>query len=199
MGRVRGLADGAGVSWLPAYTHDVAQYLTDLIAGGAGLSTVRQAVSTIGAAHRAAGAASPTESELVRLTVARVSGRNRRAAVQAPALLDDGVEAILATARLPRERSRRGMESLGRAARRGVVDIALVLRDCGLRRAEAAALTWSDIERWDDGTDTLQNQRMRLTEAGVDAAHIHQDIITGTVMQRQTINDLLDALHPRDA
>ena len=106
-------ADGAGVSWLPAYTHDVAQYLADLIAGGAGLSTVRQAVSAIGAAHRAAGAASPTESELVRLTVAGVSGRNRRAAVQAPALLDDGVEAILATARLPRERSRRGMESPG--------------------------------------------------------------------------------------
>lgn len=46
-------ADGVGVSWLPAYTHDVAQYLTDLIAGGAGLSTVRQAVSAIRAAHRA--------------------------------------------------------------------------------------------------------------------------------------------------
>ena len=36
----------------------------------------------------------------------------------------------------------------------------------------------------DGGTDTLQNQRMRLTGAGVAAAHIHQDIITGTVMQR---------------
>ena len=43
------------------------------------------------------------------------------------------------------------------------------------------------------------HQRMRLTEAGVDAAHTHQDIIMGTVMQRQTMNDLLDALHPRDA
>ena len=70
-------------------------------------------VPAIGAARRAAGAASPTESELMRLTVAGVSGRNRRAAVQAPALLDDGVEAILATARLPRERARRGMESAG--------------------------------------------------------------------------------------
>ncbi len=51
-----------------------------------------------------------------------------------PALLDDAqdgaIEAILATARSPRERDRRGM-----------VDIALVLalRDCGLRRSEAAA------------------------------------------------------------
>ena len=31
----------------------------------------------------------------------------------------------------------------------------------------------------DDGTDTLQNQRLRL--AGVVDAYIHQDIITGTV------------------
>ena len=36
----------------------------------------------------------------------------------------------------------------------------------------------------DDGTDTLQNQRMQLTGAGVVDARIHQDIITGTVMQR---------------
>ena len=49
--------------------------------------------------------------------------QNRRAAVQAPALLDDAVEAILATARLPRERGLRGMESPERAARRSAVDI----------------------------------------------------------------------------
>ena len=40
-----------------------------------------------------------------------------------------------------------------------------------------------------DGTDMLQNQRMRLTGAGVDPAHIHEDIIMGTVMQRPVIND----------
>ena len=36
------------------------------------------------------------------------------------------MEAILATARSPRERDRRSMESLERADRRGFVDIALV-------------------------------------------------------------------------
>ena len=53
-----------------------------------------------------------------------------------PALLDDAVEAILATARSPSERDRRGM-----------VDIALVLalRDCGLRRSEAAAPGWNRV------------------------------------------------------
>ena len=159
-------ADGVGVSWLSAYTHDVAQYLTDLIAGGAGLSTVRQAVSAIGAAHRAAGAASPTESELVRLTVAGVSGRNRRAAVQAPALLDDSVEAILATARLSRATvpPRHGESGAGSPGWR--VDIALVLRDCGLRRAEAAALSWSDIERWDDDSGRLLIGRSKTGQTG---------------------------------
>ena len=51
----------------------------------------------------------------------------------------------------------------------------------------------------DDGTDTLQNQRLRLTGAGVAAAHIHQDIITGTVMQRPGLNGLLNAVQTGDA
>ena len=46
----------------------------------------------------------------------------------------------------------------------------------------------------DDGTDTLQNKRMRLTCAGVDTAHVHQDIITGTVFQRPGLNDLLNTV-----
>ena len=50
----------------------------------------------------------------------------------------------------------------------------------------------------DGGTDTLQNQRMRLTGAGIGAAHIHQDIITGTVFQRSGLNDLLNAVQPGD-
>ena len=49
-----------------------------------------------------------------------------------------------------------------------------------------------------DGTDTLQSQRMRLTDAGVDASHIHQHIITGTVMQRPGLNGLLNAVQTGD-
>ena len=50
----------------------------------------------------------------------------------------------------------------------------------------------------DAGTGTLQNQRMRLTGAGVVDAHIHQDIITGTVSQRPGLNGLLDAIQAGD-
>ena len=49
------------------------------------------------------------------------------------------------------------------------------------------------------GTDTLQNQRMRLTGAGVAAAHIHQDIITGTVMQRPGLDGQLNDSQSGDA
>ena len=50
----------------------------------------------------------------------------------------------------------------------------------------------------DDGTDALQNQRMRLTGAGVNAVRIHQDIITGTVFQRPGLNGLLEVLRVGD-
>ena len=52
-----------------------------------------------------------------------------------------------------------------------------------------------------DGTDPLQNQRLWLTGAagvGVDAARIHQDIITGTVFQRPGLNDLLNVVQAGD-
>ena len=40
---------------------------------------------------------------------------------------------------------------------------------------------------------------MRLTGAAVAADHIHQDIITGTVMQRPGLDGLLNALQSGDA
>ena len=48
----------------------------------------------------------------------------------------------------------------------------------------------------DDGTNTLQNQRLRLT--GVDAAHIHQDSITRAVMHRPSLNGLPEVIRAGD-
>ena len=49
-----------------------------------------------------------------------------------------------------------------------MVDIAqaLVLRDGGLRRLEAAALVWSDIERWDDGSGLLLVEQSKTDQTG---------------------------------
>ena len=48
-------------------------------------------------------------------------------------------------------------ETVWEATRRGRVDVALVspMRDGLLRRSEAAALTWGDVEEWPDGTGRL--------------------------------------------
>ena len=50
----------------------------------------------------------------------------------------------------------------------------------------------------DDGSDALENQRMRLTAAGVLDSDIRQDIITGAVFDRPGLNDLMDLLAPSD-
>ena len=46
------------------------------------------------------------------------------------------------------------------------IALVLVLWDCGLRRAEATALTWSDIERWDDGSGQLLIGRSKTDQTG---------------------------------
>ena len=61
---------------------------------------------------------------------------------------------IRLTAQQPR---RRGRETTEQAAERARFDVALValLSDAGLRRSEAAALTWGDVQRWDDGSGRI--------------------------------------------
>ena len=63
---------------------------------------------------------------------------------------------IRLTAVQPRLRGR-GLETEEQAAQRGKFDLALVvvLSDAGLRRSEAASLTWGDVQRWDDGSGRI--------------------------------------------
>ena len=73
---------------------------------------------------------------------------------QADALTTDTLARIRETARLPRRGRGSRTETTPMAQARGTVDLAIigVMADAGLRRSEAAALTWSDIEFWPDGT-----------------------------------------------
>ena len=63
---------------------------------------------------------------------------------------------IRLTAVQPRKRGR-GMETLEQAVERARFDLALVavLSDGRLRRSEAAALTWGDVQRWNDGSGRI--------------------------------------------
>ena len=159
-------ANGEGVAAIPAAAEHVAAYLVARGETGAAPATLRAAASAIAAAHRAAGTESPTEQLLVRSTL---RGLSRQAAdaghqqTQARPLDGPALAAIRATALLPR-RSRGGtLESREAAEIRGRVDIALagVLSDAGLRRSEAANLTWADIaeEADDSGRVTIRRSK----------------------------------------
>ena len=75
---------------------------------------------------------------------------------QAGALTADVLAVIRLTAPKPRARGH-GLETPAQAAQRARFDLALVavLSDGGLRRSEAAALTWGDVQRWDDGSGRI--------------------------------------------
>ena len=85
----------------------------------------------------------------------------------------------------PRKRGR-GFETPEQAAERERFDLALV---AGLRRSEAAALAWGDVQRWDDGSG-----RITVIRSKTDAeAHGAVVAVTPAAM------DALSALRPAGA
>ena len=109
---------------------------------------------------------------------------------QAEALTAENMAAIRATALLPR-RGRGGMETGEQARRRGLVDIALVglMRDCMLRRSEAADVRWNHITSYVDGTGRLLVRVSKTDQEGEGAL---------LFVSRQTMRDLA-ALRPDGA
>ena len=98
-------------------------------------------------------------------------GATSRGRGRANPLLADEAAAILATAATPRKYSDGRRESVSRALRRSLVDAALVsvLFVGALRRAEAAALTWGDLDHAADGRGTVIRVRFSKTNPdGVD-------------------------------
>ena len=88
---------------------------------------------------------------------ASLKGWGRRLAKpqrQAGALTADVLTVIRLTAVQPRRRGR-GLETPEQAKERRKFDEAAALSDAGLRRSEAAALTWGDVQRWDGGSGSI--------------------------------------------
>ena len=84
---------------------------------------------------------------------------------QAGVLTADTLAIIRLTAPKPRAR---GVETPQQVAERARFDLAWgpYLSDGGLRRSEAAALTWGDVQRWDDGSGRITVVRSKTdTEA----------------------------------
>ena len=100
----------------------------------------------------------------------QAAGRGRG---QADPLTADDVAAIMATASIPR-RTGRGMESEAAAADRGATDRAIVavLFQGGLRRSEAAALRWGDVQDAADGRGIVVYVRRSKTDQDGTAADV---------------------------
>ena len=159
-----------GLESLPALPATLLLYLQGLEEQGLAPSTIRTAVSAVAAAHRAAGAGSadnPTVHEDVRAFLRGIE-REGPPQRQAAAMMPGVIAAIQATARIPRRGRGGRLETPETAEARARVDVALALtlRDGGLRVSEAAALAWSDVERWPDGSGRLTIHRSKTDPAG---------------------------------
>ena len=152
-----------GARPLPASPEVVALHLAARAEDGAAVGTLRVAATAIAAAHKAVSLDVPTEAEGVRRTLRGLARRHARPVRQADALTADALSAIRATAFLPRRGRGGALERQDTSHRRGLVDVALaqVMSDAGLRRSEAAALNWSDVERRPDGSGRIHVARSK--------------------------------------
>ena len=172
---------------MPAEPLTVARYLAVRAGSGASIATLRLATSAIAKVHEWAGHDSPGRDRGVREALKGWGRRLARPQRQAGALTADVLAVIRLTAPKPRPRGR-GFETPEQAAERARFDLALVavLSDGGLRRSEAAALTWGDAQRWDDGSGRITVIRSK-TDAEAQGAVV---AITPAAMKA------LDAIRP---
>ena len=145
-----------GLTSLPAEPLTVARYLAARANSGASIATLRLATSAIAKAHQWARLESPCRDPGVRASLKGWGRRLAKPQRQSSALTADVLAVIRLTAIQPRRRGR-GMETVKQADERAKFDVALVaaLSDAGLRRSEAAALTWGDVQHWDDGSGRI--------------------------------------------
>ena len=159
-----------GLQSLPAESLTVARYLAARAGSGASIATLRLATSAISKAHEWAKLESPCRDPGVRASLKGWGRRLAKPQRQSGALTADVLAVIRLTAVQPRKRGR-GIETAEQAAERGKFDVALVaiLSDAGLRRSEAAALTWGNVQRWEDGSGRITVVRSKTDAEAVGA------------------------------
>ena len=141
-----GWCDEVGLRSLLAEPLTVARYLAARANSGTSIATMRLATSAIAKAHEWAGHDSPGRDRGVREALQGWGRRLARPQRQAGALTAASPASAVAASKRP-----------SRMEERGRFDLALVvvLSDAGLRRSEAAALNWDDVQRWDDGSGRI--------------------------------------------
>ncbi len=142
----------AGRLSLPASPATVAAFLEDQAANKA-VATVRRYAASIAHVHRAAGAADPVASELVRLTLRRIAREKGTRAKQADALTRRSVDRMLDACPTTLQ---------------GLRDAALlaVAYDSACRRSEVVALVVEDLSLEDDGAGSALIRRSKTDQEG---------------------------------
>ena len=155
---------------LPAAPADVGRYLEDLVeTRGMTLSTARNRLAAVAAAHRLGKHPDPVKDPLVKATLKRLAREYGKPRKQAKGLTAEALAAVKATSQIQRVHNgkRRRRETETQAARRAAVDLALlqVMRDGLLRISEAAALTWGNVELQEDGSGRLHVARSKTDQS----------------------------------
>ena len=162
-------AQARGVPPLPPPPQLVAAYLLELAEEReVSVATIRLHKVAIAAIHRSTGHEDPTLHEGVKRVMGGIARSKGRAQRQAKPLTAEDLAAVKATAKSRRTLGGPGkrQESAERASWRARVDVALLatLRDGLLRRSEAAALTWGDVEFRDNGSALLRLRRSKTDQ-----------------------------------
>ena len=155
---------------MPASPALIATYLSHLAEDRRlSVATIRLHRAAIAAIHKSNGHQDPTDNEGVRRVMKGIARARGRAAKQAKPLTAEALAAVRATAPSMRPLGDgKKQESAERASWRARVDLALlsVLRDGLLRRSEAAALTWADVDLRDNGTALISVRRSKTDQEG---------------------------------
>jgi len=151
---------------IPADPAAVACFLAKLAELGYSTQTILGHLKGVVAYHRLLGLDNPTSNQ-VRKVVAAIERLHGKWGRQAPGLSREDVKAIEAAAFAPLSR-----ETPEQSRERGLKIVALVnlMRDCLLRRSEAASLKWRDISPYPDGAGSLLIRYSKTDRLGKGAA-----------------------------
>ena len=135
---------------LPADAGCLAEYIEQRGKAGDTIATLKLRRYAIAQYHKQNEHDDPTATDDFRAFMASVARQHGRPPSQATGLTSDDLSRIRLIVRTPKDRR----------------DIAIchVMRDAMLRRSEAAALTWLDIESQPDGSGVLTIRRSKMDQ-----------------------------------
>ena len=153
---------------MPASPALIAAYLAHLAEEQRlSVATIRLHKAALAAIHKASGHEDPTDNEGVRRIMQGIARAHGEAQRQAKPLTAEALAVVKATARSRRPLGDgKRQEPAERASWRGRMDVALlsILQDGLLRRSEAAALTWGDVEFRDNGSVLITVRRSKTDQ-----------------------------------